>query len=255
MRAIWTGTLGFGLVSIPIKLYSAVERSELSFDMLDSRDHARIRFSRINEHTKKEVPFDQIVKGYKLNDQYVIVEKSDLEKVAPEKTKDISIEGFVDLTDVNPMYFEKSYYTAPQTKNNKSYALLLKSLKQSKKAGLARFVLRTVESLVVVYPVEDVIVVNTIRFAQEIRDTSDLNIGSDVKLSKKELDMGIALIDTYVAPFDVSKFKNEYPAELMKIIEAKAKGERPKIKKFKPKKASGDLYDQLMSSLQMRKGA
>ena len=255
MRAIWTGTLGFGLVSIPIKLYSAVERSELSFDMLDSRDHARIRFSRINEHTKKEVPFDQIVKGYKLNDQYVIVEKSDLEKVAPEKTKDISIEGFVDLTDVNPMYFEKSYYTAPQTKNNKSYALLLKSLKQSKKAGLAKFVLRNVESLVVVYPVEDVIVVNTIRFAQEIRDTSDLNIGSDVKLSKKELDMGIALIDTYVAPFDVSKFKNEYPAELMKIIEAKAKGERPKIKKFKPKKASGDLYDQLMSSLQMRKGA
>jgi DNA end-binding protein Ku len=255
MRAIWTGTLGFGLVSIPIKLYSAVERSELSFDMLDSRDHARIRFSRINEHTKKEVPFDQIVKGYKLNDQYVIVEKSDLEKVAPEKTKEINIDGFVDLADVNPMYFEKSYYTAPQAKNNKSYALLLKSLKQSKKAGLAKFVLRNVESLVVVYPVEDVIVVNTIRFAQEIRDISDLNIGTDVKLSKKELDMGIALIDTYVAPFDVSKFKNEYPAELMKIIEAKAKGERPKIKKFKPKKASGDLYDQLMSSLQMRKGA
>jgi len=119
MRAIWTGTLGFGLVSIPIKLYSAVEQSELSFDMLDSRDHARIRFSRINERTKKEVPFDQIVKGYKLNDEYVIVDKSDLEKVAPEKTKEINIEGFIDLADVNPMYFEKSYYTTPQTKNNK----------------------------------------------------------------------------------------------------------------------------------------
>ena len=236
MRAIWTGTLGFGLVSIPIKLYSAVEQSELSFDMLDSRDHARIRFSRINERTKKEVPFDQIVKGYKLNDEYVIVDKSDLEKVAPEKTKEINIEGFIDLADVNPMYFEKSYYTTPQTKNNKSYALLLKSLKQSKKAGLAKFVLRNVESLVVVYPVENVIVVNTIRFAQEIRDTSDLNISTDVKLSKKELDMGIALINSYVAPFDVSKFKNEYPAELMKIIEAKARGERQRLKNSSQRK-------------------
>lgn len=255
MRAIWTGTIGFGLVSIPVKLYTAVESSELSFDLLDSRDQARIRFSRINERTHKEVPFDQIVKGYKLNDEYVIVEKSDLEKVAPEKTKDIHIEGFIDLADVSPMYFEKSYYTTPQTKNNKSYALLLKSLKQSKKAGLAKFVLRNLESLVVVYPVNDVIVVNTIRFAEEIRDIAELNIDPDVKLAKKELDMGIALVNSYVASFDVSQFKNEYPAELMKIIEAKARGERPKIKKFKPKKASGDLYDQLVTSLQMRKGA
>jgi DNA end-binding protein Ku len=255
MRAIWTGTIGFGLVSIPVKLYSAVESSELSFDMLDSRDHSRIRFSRINERTNKEVPFDQIVKGYKLNDEYVIVEKSDLEKVAPEKTKQINIEGFIDLADVNPMYFEKSYYTAPQTKNNKSYALLLECLKKSKKAGLAKFVLRNLESLVVVYPVKDVIVVNTIRFAQEIRDASDLNIGGNVKLAKKELDMGIALVNSYLAPFDVSQFKNEYPAELMKIIQAKARGERPKIKKFKPKKPTGNLYDQLMSSLEIRKGA
>ncbi|HVS91780.1 MAG TPA: Ku protein [Mucilaginibacter sp.] len=255
IRAIWTGTISFGLVSIPIKLYSAVENSELSFDLLDSRDHARIRYSRINEHTKKEVPFDHIVKGYKLNENYVIVEKSDFERVAPEKTKEIKIDGFIDLADVNPVYFEKSYYTAPQTKKNKSYALLLQSLKQSKKAGLAKFVLRNVESLVVVYPVQDVIVVNTIRFAQEIRDFDELNIDKDVTISKKEMDMGLALINTYVAPFDVSQFKNEYPAELMKIIEAKAKGERPTIKKFKPKKPSGDLYDQLMSSLQMRKGA
>ncbi|HVW14350.1 MAG TPA: Ku protein, partial [Mucilaginibacter sp.] len=172
-----------------------------------------------------------------------------------EKTKEIKIDGFIDLADVNPVYFEKSYYTAPQTQKNKSYALLLQSLKQSKKAGLAKFVLRNVESLVVVYPVHDVIVVNTIRFAQEIRDFDELNIDKDVTISKKEMDMGLALINTYVAPFDVSQFKNEYPAELMKIIEAKAKGERPTIKKFKPKKPSGDLYDQLMSSLQMRKGA
>jgi DNA end-binding protein Ku len=255
MRAIWTGTIGFGMVSIPVKLYSAVENSELSFDMLDSRDHARIRFSRINENTHKEVPFDQIVKGYLLKDQYVIVDKEDLEKVAPEKTKEIKIDGFIDLSDVNPIYFEKSYYTAPQTKNNKSYALLLQGLKKSGKAGLAKFVLRNVESLVLVYPVENVLVVNTIRFAQEIRSTEDLNIDSNVSISKKEMDMGLALINSYVEPFDIKKYRNEYPAELMKIIEAKAKGERPTIKKFKPKKPTGDLYEQLMHSLEVRKGA
>ena len=255
IRAIWTGTISFGLVSVPIKLYTAVEHSELSFDLLDSRDHARIRYSRINEHTKKEVPFDQIVKGYKLNDHYVIVEKEDLERVAPEKTKDIKVEGFIDLADVNPIYFEKSYYTAPQTRNNKSYALLLESMKQSDKAGLAKFVLRNVESLAVVYPVGKVIVVNNIRFAQEIRSIEDLNISPDVTISKKEMDMGMALINTYVDKFDPAQFKNEYPAELLKIIEAKAKGKRPTIKKFKPKKEKGDLYEQLMSSLQMRKGA
>src|SRR3569833_2331993 len=255
IRAIWTGTISFGLVSVPIKLYTAVEHSELSFDLLDSRVYARIRYSRINEHTKKEVPFDQIVKGYKLNDHYVIVEKEDLERVAPEKTKDIKVEGFIDLADVNPIYFEKSYYTAPQTRNNKSYALLLESMKQSDKAGLAKFVLRNVESLAVVYPVGKVIVVNNIRFAQEIRSIEDLNISPDVTISKKEMDMGMALINTYVDKFDPAQFKNEYPAELLKIIEAKAKGKRPTIKKFKPKKEKGDLYEQLMSCLQLRKGA
>lgn len=255
MRAIWTGTIGFGMVSIPIKLYSAVENSELSFDMLDSRDHARIRFSRINENTHKEVPFDQIVKGYLLKDQYVIVDKSDLEKVAPEKTKEIKIDGFIDLVDVNPVYFEKSYYTAPQTKNNKSYALLLQGLRKSGKAGLAKFVLRNVESLVLVYPVDKVLVVNIIRFEQEIRSMDDLNINTHVEISKKEMDMGLALINSYAEAFDIKKYRNEYPAELMKIIEAKAKGERPTIKKFKPKKPSGDLYEQLMHSLEVRKGA
>ena len=255
MRAIWTGTIGFGLVSIPVKLYTAVESSELSFDMLDRRDHARIRYSRVNENSKKEVPFDLIVKGYLLRDDYVIVEKSDLDKVAPEKTKEINIDSFIDLSDVNPMYFEKAYYTVPQTKNNKSYALLLQSLKQSGKAGLAKFVMRNVEHLVLVYPVEKLLVVNTIRYQQEIRGTEDLNISTDVKVNKKEMDMGLALVNTYAEAFDISKYRNEYPAELMKIIEAKAKGERPTIKKFNPKKQTGDLYEQLMSSLQMKKGA
>ncbi|MDB5137816.1 MAG: Ku protein [Mucilaginibacter sp.] len=256
MRSIWKGSIGFGLVSIPIKLYSAVQTSSLDLDMLDSRDHSHIRYQRVNEHTHKEVPYDKIVKAYKLNDEYVVVEERDFEDAAPEKSKVIEIESFVDIADVNPMFYETSYYTEPDTKKNKAYALLLQALKKSGKAGLARFVLRSTESLCIVHPVEHVLVVTRIRFGQEIRSTEDLNIDNDVVVSKKELDVGLALINQYAEDFDVSKFKDEYNDELLKIIKAKAKGKRPTIKKLKPHKAKGDdLYAQLMESLNTKKGA
>jgi DNA end-binding protein Ku len=256
MRSIWKGSIGFGLVSIPIKLYSAVQSSSLDLDMLDSRDHARIKYQRVNEHTHKEVPYDKIVKGYKIDEDYVIVEESDFEAAAPEKSKVIEIESFVNIADVNPMYYETSYYAEPETKNNKAYALLLEAMEKSGKAGLARLVLRTTESLCIVYPVKKVMVVTRIRFAQEIRETEDLKIDDKVVVSKKELDMGLALINQYAEDFDLSKYKDEYHTELLKLIEAKAKGKHPTIKKLKPKKTeSSDLYDQLMSSLQVKKGA
>lgn len=256
MRSIWTGSIGFGLVSIPIKLYSAVQETRLDLDMLDSRDHANIKFQRINENTRKEVPYDKIVKGYKYDNDYVIIEDADFEAAAPEKSKVIEIENFVDLASVNPMYYESSYYTAPATKKNKAYALLLEALKKSGKAGLARFVLRSTESLCIVHPVDKDLVITRIRFAQQIRDQNDLDLDDEVTVSKKELDMGLALINQYAEPLDLSKYKDEYHDELMKIIEQKAKGKRPTIKKLKPVKAKGDdLYDQLMSSLQAKKGA
>jgi DNA end-binding protein Ku len=224
--------------------------------MLDSRDHSRIRYLRVNEHTHKEVPYDKIVRAYKLNDDYVVVEERDFEDAAPEKSKVIEIESFVDIAEVNPMFYETSYYTEPDTKKNKAYALLLQALKKSGKAGLARFVLRSTESLCIVHPVEHVLVVTRIRFGQEIRSTEDLNIDDDVTVSKKELDVGLALINQYAEDFDVSKFKDDYNDELLKIIHAKAKGKRPTIKKLKPHKATGDdLYEQLMQSLNTRKGA
>jgi len=255
MRSIWKGSIGFGLVSIPIKLYSAVQTSSLDFDMLDSRDHSRIRYQRVNEHTHKEVPYDKIVKGYKLDDNYVIMDEKDFENAAPEKTRIIEIESFVDIADVNPMYYETSYYAEPDTKNNKAYGLLIQALIKSKKAGLARFVLRSTESLCIVHPVENILVVTNIRFAQEIRDTDELKV-EDSEVSKKELDMGLALINQYAEKFDISKFKDEYNTELLKIIHDKAKGKQAIIKKLKPQKASGDdLYDQLMQSLSNKKGA
>ncbi|WP_184550469.1 Ku protein [Mucilaginibacter sp. FT3.2] len=256
MRSIWNGSIGFGLVSIPIKLYSAVQTSSLDLDMLDSRDHAHIKFQRVNENTKKEVPYDKIVKGYKYNDDYVIVEDADFEAAAPEKSKVIEIENFVDITSVNPMFYETSYYTEPETKNNKAYALLLAALKKSGKAGLARFVLRSTESMCIVHPVDKAIVVTRIRFVQQIRDQDELKLDDKVEVSKKELDMGLALINQYAEELDLSKYKDEYHTELLKLIEAKAKGNRPTIKKLKPKAAKGDeLYDQLMNSLQVKKGA
>jgi DNA end-binding protein Ku len=255
MRSIWKGSIGFGLVSIPVKLFSAVQNSSLDFDMLDSRDHSRIRYQRVNEHTHKEVPYDKIVKGYKLNDEYVIMDEHDFEEAAPEKNRVIEIQSFVDIADVNPMFYETSYYTEPDTKNNKAYALLSQALVKSKKAGLARFVLRNTESLCIVHSVEKILVVTRIRFGQEIRDTADLSV-ANVEVSKKELDVGLALIDQYAEHFDVSKFKDEYNDELLNIIKAKSKGKRATVKKLKPIKPTGDnLYEQLMESLKTKKGA
>ena len=168
----------------------------------------------------------------------------------------IEIESFVDIVDVNPMYYESSYYSEPETQGRKAYALLLQSLQKSKKAGLARFVLRSTENLCIIHPVDKVIVITKIRFAEEVRSSEEILTPDDIAVNKKELDMGLALVNQYTDKFDISKFKDEYHHELMKIIEAKAKGKRPTIKKLKPQKASDDnLFDQLMQSLNTKKGA
>jgi DNA end-binding protein Ku len=256
MRSIWNGSIGFGLVNIPVKLFSAVKSSSLDFDMLDSRDHSRIRYQRVNENTHKEVPYDKIVKGYKLDEDYVIMDDQDFEDAAPEKNRIIEIESFVDIADINPMFYETSYYAEPEGKNNKAYSLLNQALHQSKKAGLARFVLRNTESLCIVYPVDKVMVVTRIRFEAEIKSSEEINVPDRVEVGKKELDMGLALINQYAGEFDVSKFKDEYTDELLKIIKLKSKGKRAIVKKLKPTSTkSDDLYDQLMQSLQAKKGA
>ena len=256
MRSIWKGSIGFGLVNIPVKLYSGVQASHLDLDMLDERDHERIRYMRVNQKTEKEVPFDKIVKGYFLNDRYVILDKHDFEEASPEKTKIIELENFVDIHEINPVYYETSYYTEPEKQGRKAYALLLKALEKSGKAGVARFVLRNTENLCVIHPLENVIVVTKIRFEEEIRSLSEINKVDDVNITKKEMDVGLALIKQYTSKFDLSAFKDDYSDELLKIIKAKAKGKRATVKKIKPQKTTGDdLYDQLMQSLSSKKGA
>lgn len=253
MRSIWNGTIAFGLVNIPIKLYSAINHGSLDLDMLDSRDHSKIKFLRINEKTRKEVPYEKIVKGYLLKDNYIILEEQDFEDASPEKTKTIDIRNFVKNTDINPMLFETSYYAEAGKQGQKAYALLLNALKKTKMAGLGQFVLRQKENLCVIYPQDNVLVISRIRFAQEIKDTSEIDTPANLSIAKKELDVALTLIKQYTTDFNIEKYKDTYTEELLKIIKAKAKGKRPTIKKLKVKKAkSDDLYDQLMESLKKK---
>ena len=256
MRSLWNGAIGFGLVNIPVKLFSAVQQSHLDLDMLDSKDHSRIKFQRINEKTRKEVPFDKIVKGYLLNENYVVLDEQDFEDAAPDKNKMISLENFVDLQEINPIYYETSYYAQPEKQGKKAYALLLKALVKSKKAGVARFVLRNTENLCIIHPLNNVLVVTKIRFAEEIRSEEELKIPETDTITKKELEVGMALIKQYSSAFDIRGFKDEYSKELLKIIKAKARGKRATVKKLKPRESNNDdLYSQLMQSLEGRKGA
>lgn len=253
MRSIWKGSIGFGLVNIPVKLFSGVQSSTLDLDMLDERDHANIRFKRVNEKTHKEVPYENIVKGYFLKDRYIVLDEHDFEEVKPEKTKIIEIENFVDITDINPVYYETSYYTQPESQGKKAYALLLKALEKSKKAGVARFVLRNNENLCVLHPLDGIIVITKIRFQEEIRSPKEVMLKESVSINAKELQVGLALIKQYTSGFNIDAFKNDYSKELLKIIKSKAKGKRATVKKIKPKKAaSEDLYEQLMESLNKR---
>lgn len=254
MKSIWKGAIGFGLVNIPVKLYSAVQNSSLDLDMLDSKDLSRIKFQRISERSSKEVPYKRIVKGFLLKGSYVVLEDEDFERAMPEKTKLIALENFVNIAEINPIYYETSYYARPESQGKKAYALLLKALQKSKKAGVARFVLRNNEHLCIIHPLNDLLVITKIRFEEEIRQTHEIEVEPQT-VKPKELQVGMALIKQYSGDFDISAFKDEYTKELIKIIKAKAKGRKTVVRKIQPiKHVSDDLYEQLMQSLN-KKGA
>lgn len=249
MKAIWTGSIGFGLVNIPIKMYSAVEESTLDLDMLDKKDHANIRFKRVNENTGREVAWENIVRGYLLNDKYVVLDKADFEKASPEKTKHIEITQFVDETEIDSTYFEAPYYLAPEKTGVRAYTLLREALEKSGKAGVGLFVMHNREHVCIIKSLDDVIVLNRIRFEQEIRSPKDLDLPKG-KSKPAELKMAINLIDQLTKPFDISAFKDDYTDKLLKIIRAKSKGKKAP---FKPMKVvhspTKDLMEQLKASL------
>ena len=250
MKAIWTGAIGFGLVNIPIKLYSAVHGSELDLDMLDKTDQANIRFKRVNENTGKEVTWDNIVRGYKIDEKYVILTDEDFKKASPEKTKVIEIAEFINETDIDSIYYDTPYYLEPEKSGGKAYALLRDALAKTKKAALGTFVMRNREDLCIIKPSQNILVLNKIRFQQEIRSTEELNVPS-AQAKPAEIKMAIQLIDSLSGKFDIGKYKDTYSDELMKLIQAKAKGKKPATPQMKVVHSNAkDLMSQLKASLQ-----
>lgn len=251
MRPIWTGAIGFGLVNIPVKIYSATETSTLDLDMLDKKDHSNIHFKRVNEKTGKEVTWENIVKGYKMpNDEYVILTDKDFEMASAKKTKTIEITDFVNEDEIESVYYETPYYLEPDKSGSRAYALLREALQKTKKVGIASFVMRSKESLAILKANENVIILNRIRFEEEIRDASDLSLPAKATVKANELKMAISLIEQLSGKFDISSYKDTYSAELMKLIKAKSKGvkvKEPKLKVVHSK--TKDLMDQLKASL------
>ncbi|MEO7922123.1 MAG: Ku protein [Chitinophagaceae bacterium] len=255
MKAIWTGSIGFGLVNIPIKMFSAVESSTLDLDMLDKKDHSNIRFKRVNETTGKEVTWENIVRGYLVNEKYVILDKTDFEKASPEKTKHIEITQFVNEKEIDSMYFESPYFLEPEKTGVRAYTLLRDALSKTGKAGVGLFVMHNREHVCIIKANEKVIVLNRIRFAQEIRSPKDLNLPV-AKSKPAEIKMAVNLINQLSKPFDVKKYKDDYSEKLLKIIKAKSKG---KAVPFSPMKVvhstTKDLMEQLKASLSGKRKA
>ena len=256
MKAIWNGAIGFGLVNIPVKIYSATETTKLDLDMLDKSDYSNIKFKRVNESTGKEVKWENIVKGYLMDDKYIVLDEEDYEAASPEKTKILSIDQFVQESEVDSVYFENPYFLEPQKNGENAYRLLLNALLETGMAGIGTFVLRDSEAIGMIRPYnEEILVLNRLRFDQEIRDYKDLKIPAKKAPKPAELKMAVSLIKQLSQDFDPVMYKDTYSDELMKIIKQKAKGKNIKAKKAEPAKEGKviDLMAQLKASLQNSK--
>lgn len=254
MRAIWSGSIGFGLVNIPVKLYSAIQESRLDLDMLDKKDHSKIRFQRVNEKTGKEVAWENIVKAYNYNDKYIVLDEHDYEDASPKKSKIIEISSFAGTDEIDAVYFETAYFIEPDKGGGKAYQLLLKTLEKTRKVGVALFVLRTQEHLAVVRANGDYLMLHRLRFGEEVREPDELKLPDKTTIPKKELDMAVKLVESYTETFDISAYKDTYHEELMRIIKAKASGKRAVVKKMKVTSTKGtDLFEQLKASLGPKK--
>jgi DNA end-binding protein Ku len=259
-RAIWSGSISFGLLNVPVKLYSAVSRKNVSFRELRESDGSRIRHKRVAEADGDEVPYEKIVKGYEIApEQYVVLTRDELEELDPKKTRAIEIQDFVDLDEIDPIYFDHPYYLGPDKGAEKAYALLVKAMSDSKKVAIARFVLRNRESLAAIRPAGEVLTMATMRFADEVvspEDLGDVMPEDGHRLAKREVEMAQQLIDSLSTDFDPDKYRDEYREELLALIERKAKGEatvESVSEEPKPTKAP-DLMAALEESLAAVKG-
>jgi DNA end-binding protein Ku len=220
-RAIWKGSISFGLVNIPVGLYSAESRDEIHFKLLDRKTTSPIHYKRVSEKSGREVPWDETVRGYEFESgQYVVLSDEDLKRAAPEATQTIDISDFVDLEEISPLYFDKPYYLAPDKKGAKAYALLRETLRRTGKVGIAKVVIRTRQSLAAVVARGDVLTLELLRYAHELRDPSELDVprGKE-KVGERELQMAERLVEGMVTAWKPEKYKDDYRQDLMKMIE------------------------------------
>jgi DNA end-binding protein Ku len=227
-RAIWTGTIGFGLVQIPVSIHSAEETDELDLTLLDRRDFSAVGYQRVNKKTGKEVPWEEIVKGYEHGKgKYVVISDADFAEANVEKTHRVEITDFVDFSAIDPRYLDRPYYLAPQKAGRKAYALLRETLRRTGKAGIGKVVIRTRQHLAAVVPREEALLLVILRFADELRDAADLDLptGNLQKhgITPKELDMAEKLVAAMEDDFKPEKYEDDYRRDLMKLIQKKAK--------------------------------
>jgi DNA end-binding protein Ku len=245
-RAIWKGSISFGLVNIPVGLYSAEKRQEVQFHLLNKKDQSPIRYQRVSEKTGKEVPWDDIVRGYEYEEgHYVILSDEDLKRANPESTQTVDILDFVDAADIPAYYFDKPYYLGPDKKGAKSYALLRETLVRTGKVGIAKVVIRTRQYLSAVVPEGDVLVLNLLRFAHELRDASEVEIPHGrAGVTDRELDMAEKLVNGMVSDWDPEKYRDSYESDLMNLIEKRVKsGDTAAVETPVVRKHTGNVVD------------
>jgi len=227
-RGLWKGAISFGLVNVPVELYSAQKRSaELDLTMLDKRDMAPVGYKRVNKATGKDVPWEDVVKGYEYaDDKYVLLSEEDFRRANPEASKTVDITAFVDLADIAPQYFETPYLLAPGKRGEKAYALLRDAMAKAGKAGIATVVIRTKQYLAALVPQGELLILNTLRYHKELKDADDIDLADKLKgakVSSKELDMALRLIDDMADEWQPAKYHDTYHEDLLKRIEEKVK--------------------------------
>jgi len=255
MRAIWKGSISFGLVNIPIALYPATRREELKFRLLRKSDPSPVNYKRVAEKDGKEVPWDQVVKGYEYEKgKYVVLKDEDFERVDLEATQTVDIQDFVDVDEIDPTFFYKPYYLEPQKGGDKAYALLRDALKDSKKVGIAKVVIRTRQYLAGVKPEDGALVLELMHFADELADTERLHIPKKAEVGKREMNMPKSLINSMSSKLEPEKYRDDYREALMEVIEEKVEAGGKEIEE-KPRKTPEptkviDLVSVLQKSLE-----
>jgi DNA end-binding protein Ku len=253
-RSMWSGAISFGLVNVPVKLYSAVSRKTVRFNQLNAKTGHRIAQKRVDSVTNEDVPFEDIVKGYELTkERYVVITPEELDALDPEKTRTIDIEDFVDLADIDPIFYDHPYYLVPDKGAAKAYGLLLQAMEESEKVAIARVVIRSKEQLVAIRPANELLMMETMIFHDEVvphDDIEDLPDSKDLKVSDREVKMAQQLIDSLSSEFDPSQYRDEYRDKVLELIERKASGEEIAVQAEAPAPAKvPDLMAALEASL------